>query len=44
MRLRVKDLDFNLNQLIVRQGKGATDRITMLPVSLQAQVYQSGPV
>ena len=38
MRLRVKDLDFNLNQLIVRQGKGATDRITMLPVSLQAQL------
>lgn len=30
-RLRVKDLDFDRKQLIVRQGKGDKDRVTMLP-------------
>ncbi|MCX6997970.1 MAG: integron integrase [Kiritimatiellaeota bacterium] len=30
-RLRVKDLDFDLNQLVVRAGKGDKDRITLLP-------------
>jgi hypothetical protein len=32
--LRVKDLDFERNQLIVRGGKGDKDRITILPRSL----------
>ena len=31
LRLRVKDLDFGYRQLVVRDGKGAKDRITMLP-------------
>jgi len=31
VRLRVKDLDFAQRQLIVREGKGAKDRLTMLP-------------
>ncbi len=31
VRLRVKDLDFAQRQLIVREGKGDKDRITMLP-------------
>jgi site-specific recombinase XerD len=31
IRLRVKDLDFALNQIIVRDGKGKKDRITVLP-------------
>lgn len=31
LRLRVKDLDFNMKQIDVRNGKGAKDRITMLP-------------
>ena len=31
VRLRVKDIDFLLNQIIVRDGKGQKDRITMLP-------------
>jgi len=35
MRLRVKDLDFNMNQVIVRSGKGDKDRVTMLPESLK---------
>ncbi|MGH9971743.1 MAG: phage integrase N-terminal SAM-like domain-containing protein, partial [Pyrinomonadaceae bacterium] len=33
--LRVKDVDFESNQLTVRAGKGATDRVTMLPQSLK---------
>jgi integrase len=31
LRLRVKDVDFDQHQLIVRDGKGGKDRITMLP-------------
>jgi len=33
-RLRVLDLDFKMHQLTVRNGKGAKDRVTMLPASL----------
>src|SRR5215207_4635843 len=31
MRLRVKDLDFANRQIIIRDGKGENDRITMFP-------------
>lgn len=31
LRLRVKDIDFRQNQIIIRDGKGAKDRITVLP-------------
>jgi integron integrase len=31
LRLRVKDVDFGLGQLVVRDGKGQKDRVTMLP-------------
>jgi integron integrase len=34
VRLRVKDIDFAYAQIVVRDGKGARDRITMLPVNL----------
>ncbi len=34
IRLRVKDLDFGFHQLVVRDGKGNKDRITMLPESV----------
>jgi site-specific recombinase XerD len=30
-RLRVQDVDFAGNQLVVRGGKGDKDRVTMLP-------------
>jgi integron integrase len=30
-RLRVKDVDFAANQILVRDGKGRKDRVTMLP-------------
>jgi site-specific recombinase XerD len=29
-RLRIKDVDFSTNQIVVRDGKGHKDRITML--------------
>jgi len=35
MRLRVKDVDFERNQVMVRDGKGMKDRRTMLPLSLK---------
>ncbi|PKN55270.1 MAG: integron integrase [Deltaproteobacteria bacterium HGW-Deltaproteobacteria-14] len=38
LRLRVKDLDFERSQLVVRDGKGAKDRVTMLPQSLQPEL------
>ena len=31
LRLRVKDVDFGLGHLVVRDGKGQKDRVTMLP-------------
>jgi integron integrase len=34
MRLRVKDLDFSNHQIIVRDGKGENDRVTMFPDAL----------
>ena len=32
--LRVKDVDFEANQLVIRGGKGNKDRVTMLPAAL----------
>jgi integron integrase len=34
LRIRVKDLDFSNHQIIVRDGKGENDRVTILPDSL----------
>ena len=34
VRLRVKDVDFERAEIVVRDGKGAKDRVTMLPQSL----------
>ena len=36
LRLRVKDVDFANNYIVVRDGKGDKDRITMLPATLKA--------
>lgn len=33
--LRVKDIDFDANQVTVRHGKGGKDRVTMLPQTLK---------
>lgn len=35
LRLRVQDIDFSANEIMVRDGKGAKDRVTMLPESLK---------
>jgi integrase len=35
VRLRVKDIDFDRNQVTVRDGKGMKDRATMLPGQLK---------
>lgn len=34
LRLRIKDVDFLRHEIIIRNGKGAKDRVTMLPRSL----------
>ena len=36
LELRVQDIDFEQNQVLVRNGKGGKDRITMLPASLRS--------
>src|SRR6185295_8381040 len=35
LELRVKDIDFDRNQIVVRRGKGQKDRRTMLPDSVK---------
>ena len=39
LRLRIKDVDFAARLLVVREGKGAKDRRTMLPDSLQQPLH-----
>ena len=34
LRLRVKDVELERREVVVRQGKGAKDRVTLLPASL----------
>lgn len=38
VRLRVKDVDFSRAEIIVRDGKGAKDRVTMLPQRIAAEL------
>jgi integron integrase len=40
VRLRVKDVDFAQAHIVVRDGKGAKDRVTMLPVNLAAPLQR----
>jgi len=35
VRLRVKDVDFDYRQIVVRDGKGRKDRVTPLPASIE---------
>jgi integron integrase len=32
MRLRIKDIDFQRNEILIRRAKGGKDRVTMLPL------------
>lgn len=40
LSLRVQDIDFGQNEILVRNGKGAKDRVTMLPASLKAPLRE----
>ncbi|MDF0665782.1 MAG: integron integrase [Nitrospira sp.] len=40
LRLRVQDIDFSRMEIFVRDGKGAKDRVTMLPESLKAPLRE----
>jgi integron integrase len=37
-RLRIQDLDFGTNQIVIRDGKGGKDRVTMLPAAAKADL------
>jgi integron integrase len=40
LELRIKDIDFERNQITVRAGKGDKDRVTMLPQSLKPHLEE----
>ena len=40
LTLRVKDLDFARNEILVRNGKGGKDRVTMLPAGLKGPLEE----
>ncbi|UVE16633.1 integron integrase [Pseudomonas sp. LS44] len=40
MRLRVKDVDFSRQEILIRDGKGMKDRVTVLPERLQPALKQ----
>ena len=40
VRLQVKDVDFGQNQVVVREGKGFKDRVTMLPGGVKAPLAE----
>lgn len=40
VRLRGKDVDFSRNEIIIRDGKGQKDRVTVMPASLVAPLRQ----
>jgi len=40
LRLRVKDIDFERNEIVIRAGKGEKDRVTMLPQAIKAQLRE----
>lgn len=40
LQLRIKDIDFELQEIVIRQGKGDKDRVTILPKSIQTELKQ----
>ena len=40
LALRIKDVDFEKREILVRDGKGRTDRLTLLPESLSAPLKE----
>ena len=43
LRLRLKDVDFELRQVVVRDGKGAKDRVTPLPDPIEDELRRQTP-
>ena len=43
LRLRIKDVDFELRQVVVRDGKGAKDRVTPLPDPIEDKLRRQAP-
>jgi len=39
LNLRIKDIDFGMNEIVVRQGKGGKDRRTVLPSTLRDELH-----
>lgn len=39
LNLRIQDIDFDRNEIVIRNGKGAKDRLTMLPQILAAALH-----
>jgi integron integrase len=40
LRLRVQDVDFGQGEILIRNGKGAKDRVTMLPTALRQPLQE----
>jgi integron integrase len=40
LRLRVKDVDFGRREILIRNGKGAKDRVTMLPDRIRGRLHE----
>lgn len=38
LRLRIKDIDYSVNEIVVRSGKGKKDRSTIFPDSLKPEI------
>ena len=38
LRLRVKDIDFSMGQILIRHGKGGKDRVTVLPENIREEL------
>lgn len=43
LRLRIKDIDFNRNQICIREAKGEKDRIVMLPATVKDRLREIIP-
>jgi integrase len=41
IRLRIKDIDFQRNEIIIRQAKGRKDRVTMLSIITKEGLKQN---
>jgi integron integrase len=39
-QLRIQDIDFSRNEIMIRNGKGAKDRVTMLPGTLSTRLQE----